>query len=559
MTIASVTDRFSEEDIRHFYATGQWHRENLFDILEAQAAAQPDHVFLTDDTSSLTFRELRDRAVGLAVGLRRHGIGPGDRVSAQIPNWTEFATISAALSRLGAILVPIMPIYRRDEVRYVLDTADVRIAICPNSFKKFEYLEMYRGLRDELPGLAEIVVLRSTDVPTDVIRFESLVAEIEPAAAHAELGPAAGPDEPFLIVYTSGTTSRPKGCVHTFNTYACAARLLAKAFAYTAQDVQFGPSPITHTTGLVTSVILPLIHGAASHLMEAWDPKRGMDQIRKHGCTAVVCATTFLQMLMDTYDSETDDISSMRIWVAAGSPIPGNVVERATKLLPTMRVLSLYGRSENLSTTVCAVDDDPARSVTSDGRALPLQSVRIVDQAGNEVPRGEEGDIAYKGAMHMLEYLDQPEETAALFTANGYSRSGDLGQMDADGFIRVTGRTKDIVIRGGLNISVREIEDLLTAHPGVRAVAVVGMPDLKLGEAVCCYLVPLDPVHPLTLVEIKKYLLDAGLAVQKVPQRLEIANELPMTATGKIQKHILRTQIAEQLGAGEHESGGAHR
>jgi cyclohexanecarboxylate-CoA ligase len=549
MTIATVTDRFSDEDIRQFYATGQWHRENLFDILEAQTAARPDRVFLTDDTSSLTVRELRDSALGLAVGLKRRGIGPGDRVSAQIPNWTEFAIISAALSRIGAILVPIMPIYRRDEVRYVLDTAGVRIAICPTSFKKFDYLDMYRGLRDELPGLKEVVALRGTGLPEDVTRFESLMVDLEPTAAVAELGAGAGPDEPFLIVYTSGTTSRPKGCVHTFNTYACAARLLAKAFAYTEQDVQFGPSPITHTTGLVTSVILPLIHGAASHLMEAWEPKRGMDQIRKHGCTAVVCATTFLQMLMDAYDSDTDEISSMRMWVAAGSPIPGNVVERATTLFPTMRVLSLYGRSENLCTTVCAVDDDPERSVTSDGRALPLQSVHIVDLDGNEVARGEEGDIAYKGAMHMLEYLDQPEETAALFTVDGYSRSGDLGHMDEDGFVRVTGRTKDIVIRGGLNISVREIEDLLTAHPSVRAVAVVGMPDQKLGEAVCCYLVPTDSEHAITLEKVKKYLLNAGLAVQKVPQRLEIVRELPMTATGKIQKHILRAKIAEQLGA----------
>jgi cyclohexanecarboxylate-CoA ligase len=549
MTIATVTDRFSAADIQQFYATGQWQRENLFDILEAQTAAQPDRIFLTDDTSSLTFRELRDRALGLAVGLRRRGIGRGDRVSAQIPNWTEFVVISAALSRLGAILVPIMPIYRRDEVRYVLETAGVRLAICPGTFKKFDYLQMYRGLRDELPGVEEVVVLRGTDVPGDVVRFESLAVDIDPAQADAELGPDAGPDEPFVIVFTSGTTSRPKGCVHTFNTYACAARLLGKAFAYTADDVQFGPSPITHTTGLVTSVLMPLINGAASHLMEAWEPKRGMEQIRKHGCTAVVCATTFLQTLMDAYDPATDDIGSMRVWVSAGSPIPGAVVERATALFPAMRVLSLYGRSENLCTTVCTVDDDPYRSVTSDGRALPLQSVRIVDLDGNEVPRGEEGDIAYKGAMHMLEYLDQPEETAALFTADGYSRSGDLGNMDADGFVRVTGRTKDIIIRGGLNISVREIEDLLTAHPDVRAVAVVGMPDDRLGEAVCCYLVPWDPEQPVTLDEVKQHLLDAGLAIQKVPQRLEIAGELPMTATGKIQKHVLRARIAEQLEA----------
>ncbi|MET8427929.1 AMP-binding protein [Nocardia sp. NPDC004860] len=549
MTIATVTDRFSEEEIRHFYATGQWHTENLFEVLDAQAAANPDRAFVIDDASTLTFAELRTQALRLAVGLRRRGIGRGDRVSAQVPNWSEFVVIAVALSRIGAILVPIMPIYRRDEVGYVLANAGVRLAICPQSFKKFDYLGMYQELRGELPELQDVVVLRGTDTQDNVLRFESLLADIESAEAAAELGPDAGPDAPFVIVYTSGTTSRPKGCVHTFNTYACASRLLGKALGYTADDVQFGPSPITHSTGLVTSVIMPLLHGASTYLMEAWEPRRGIAQIQKHGCTSVVCATAFLQMLMDAYDPGIDDISSMRVWVCAGSPIPGSIVERGTRLFPDMRILSLYGRSENLVTTVCTVDDDPRRSVTSDGHALPMLSVKIVDPAGAEVPHGQEGDIAFKGASHMLEYLSQPEETAALFTPEGYSRSGDLGFMDADGFVRVSGRTKDIVIRGGLNISVREIEDLLTAHSAVHGVAVVGMPDPKLGEAVCCYLVPADPAAPLTLEEIKKYLLDAGLAIQKVPQRLEIVEELPMTATGKIQKHILRARIAEQLEA----------
>jgi cyclohexanecarboxylate-CoA ligase len=350
-----------------------------------------------------------------------------------------------------------------------------------------------------------------------------------------------------VIVYSSGTTSRPKGCIHTFNTMACGSRLLAEAFGYTADDVQFGPSPITHTTGLVTSVFLPLMHGAGSHLMAAWEPRAGVEHIRRFGCTAAVTATTFLQMLMDVYDPAEHDAGSMRLWVAAGAPISGSVVERARRLLPDCRVLSLYGRSENLTTTTCTVDDDPARSVTSDGRALPGSSVRIVDELGAEVPRGTEGDIAYRGPTHMLGYLGNPAETAALYTPEGYSRSGDLGVMDADGYVRVTGRLKDIVIRGGMNISVRQVEDLLTGHPGVAAVAVVGMPDERLGERLCCYLVPQPGHETITLEDVKAYLLAQELAIQKVPERLEVVDELPMTATGKIQKHVLRADIAGKL------------
>ncbi|SED04914.1 AMP-binding protein [Rhodococcus koreensis] len=551
MAFASVTDRYSDEQIREFYATGQWHRDTFFDMLEAQVAERGDRVFLTDDTSGgITFRELRDKALSLAVGLRRHGIAAGDRVSVQVPNWIEFAIIAVALSRLGAVLVPIMPIYRRDDVEYILGNAGVRLAITPQSFKKFDYAGMYTDILGAVESLEDVVVVRgSGELPHRAVSFESLFADIGPDEAIDELGPGVGPDEPFVIVYSSGTTSRPKGCIHTFNTFACGSRLLAKGFAYTPDDVQFGPSPITHTTGLVTSIVLPLMHGAASHLIEVWEPVRGMEQIKERGCTVAVSATTFLQMVMDVYDPAVHDIGTMRLWVAAGAPIPASFVTKAAELFPGLQVLSLYGRSENVTTTMCTVDDEPERSLTSDGRPLPLQSVKIVDELGNEVPRGEEGDVAYKGAMHMLGYLHNPEETAKLFTPDGYSLSGDLGRMDEDGYVRVTGRTKDIVIRGGMNISVRQVEDLLAAHPAVRGVAAVAMPDERLGEAVCLYLVAAPGYGDVTLEKIKAYLLEQGVAIQKVPERLEIVEALPTTATGKIQKNVLRAQIAAKIEA----------
>jgi cyclohexanecarboxylate-CoA ligase len=281
--------------------------------------------------------------------------------------------------------------------------------------------------------------------------------------------------------------------------------------------------------------------------MEQWEPREGLERIRRFGCTGCVSATTFLQMVMNVFDPAVHDAGSMRFWTAAGSPIPGSVVTTARAMFPRMSILSLYGRTENITTTMCTIDDDPERSTTTDGKALPLQEVRIVDAAGAEVPRGEEGDIAYRGAMNCLEYIGQPEETAANYTADGFHRSGDLGRMDADGYVRVTGRLKDIVIRGGMNISVRHVEDLLAAHPRVADLAVVGMPDEQLGEKVCCYLVLRPGEADLTLPEVRDFLLDRGLPIQKVPERLEIVDALPTTATGKIQKHVLRADIAAKL------------
>jgi cyclohexanecarboxylate-CoA ligase len=311
--------------------------------------------------------------------------------------------------------------------------------------------------------------------------------------------------------------------------------------------VQFGPSPISHSTGAITSFVLPLIAGASSHLMEAWDPEEGLQRISKYGCTVTVTATAFLQMLLGAYDPDRHDADSLRLWVCAGSPIPGAVVERATTALSGCRVLSLYGRSENFLTTMCTVADDPIRSSTSDGSAIHGVQVAIVDSDGRPVESGQEGDIAYKGPGHMLEYFRDPEHTADLFTPDGYSRSGDLGVMDEDGFVRVTGRLKDIVIRGGLNISARELEDLLAGYPRFSDVAVVAMPDERLGEKVCLYgvLAP-DAVAP-SLADVVAYLRERKLATPKLPERLELIDSLPMTATGKVQKHVLRASIASKL------------
>jgi non-ribosomal peptide synthetase component E (peptide arylation enzyme) len=212
-----------------------------------------------------------------------------------------------------------------------------------------------------------------------------------------------------------------------------------------------------------------------------------------------------------------------------------------------MRVLSLYGRSENLVTTTCSVDDDVSRALTSDGAAVPGAEVKIVDLEGNEVPRGTEGDIAYRGPAHMIEYLANPEETAKLFTADGFSRSGDLGVMTDDGYVRVTGRTKDIVIRGGMNISVREIEDNLADHPALYSSSCVGMPDERLGERVCCYVVAKPGQTAPTIEDLREFLLARGMPIQKTPERVVAVESLPMTATGKVLKHELRKDIERRI------------
>lgn len=558
MEIPTVSDRYSAADIESYYGSGLWTSELFGDLLSRAAGERGGKTFVTDGETSMTYREVYEGSLRLATGLRAAGVGTRDRVAVQLPNWAEFVVVVAALARLGAITVPIMPIYRREEVGHVLEDAEVTAVITPGTFKGFDFLGMYRALAADRPSVHTIVVVRDDDaaVAADgdaatVRTLTSVTADVDTAAAEVDLGTPVTADDPFVIVYTSGTTAHPKGCVHTFNTYCSGARALGVAFAYTEDDVQFGPSPVTHTTGLVTSVLLPLIYGAATHFMPDWDPVRGLEEIARYRCTASVTATAFIQMLLDAYDPQRHDASSLRLWVSAGAPIPRAIVERARRLLPQAKILSLYGRSENLCTTTCTAVDDPERALTSDGAALPFSEVQVVDELGAQLPAGEEGDIAYRGPSHMLGYLNRPEETAELFTPGGFSRSGDLGRMDADGYVRVTGRTKDIIIRGGMNISVREIEDLLADHPRIAHAAAVGMPDRRLGERVCVYVVPTDAADPPSLHTLKDYLLKKGVALQKVPERVEVVDALPTTATGKIQKHLLRRDIARKVEAAD--------
>jgi acyl-coenzyme A synthetase/AMP-(fatty) acid ligase len=545
------TDRYSPEEIDRYYGAGLWSTETFHDLLVRHVRENPDKVFVTDGTRSLTFRELFDAGQRLAVGLHRRGLRRGDTAAVQLPNWVEFVQVLAALSRLGVIMVPIMPIYRHEDVSYVLSNAGVRAVFTPAHFSKFGYLDMYLGLRRDHPDLTIVVArpdsVADADADADVSTLQALEADTDDDSAREELDAPPAPDDPFVIVYTSGTTSRPKGCVHTFNTYCAGSRALVGPFGYTEADVQFGPSPIAHTTGLVTSVLLPMLVGASTHVMAKWDPARGIEEIQRFGCTAAVTAPTFLHTLLSEYDAGRHDLSSLRLWTCAGAPIPAAVVERAGATLPNVKVLSLYGRSENLVTTTCSVTDDVLRALSSDGKAMPGAQVKIVGADGNEVPRGAEGDIAYRGPAHMIEYLANPEETAALFTKDGFSKSGDLGVMTEDGYVRVTGRTKDIVIRGGMNISVREIEDHLAHHPALQAFSVVGMPDERLGERVCCYVVAASGHDSPTVEDLREFLLERGMPIQKTPERVVAVDALPMTATGKVLKHELRKDIERRL------------
>ncbi|HEX4362192.1 MAG TPA: AMP-binding protein [Pseudonocardia sp.] len=535
-------DRYSTETISEFRASGYWRGGALAEHLVHWSEVQGDQVAVSDGYGSLTWRELHGQAYRLAARLRGLGIEAGDRVQVQLPSWNEFVVVYAALARLGAVLVPTMPIYRWDEVRYAINHAGAKVSVICGEYRRFDYHQMLRDVRPDCPTLGHVITVR-TEAGEGESRFEDLVAGTE-LPSEDELGPLPGPDDAHAIIYTSGTESRPKGCFHTFNTVGYTVHSLgADVMGLGPGDVMFMPSPITHATGLAMGVTTPIVLGCGMHLMDTWEPAAGLKRIQEHGCTASMAATPFVRMAVDIFDPEHHDLSSLRVWVSAGAPIPPSLLSDWREKFPDCALLPVYGRSEGLLVTSCRRDDDPERVLNSDGRALPGVDLRIQAEDGTEVAAGEEGEICHGGPGLMLGYWRDPQRTAEAIEASGVSHSGDLGRVDEDGYLRVTGRIKDLIIRGGTNISAREVEDHLLTHPKVASVAVVGMPDRVLGERACAFVVAAG--EPPTFEELTSYLkTERKIAVVKLPERLELIDELPMTATGKVQKFVLRDKLA---------------
>jgi acyl-CoA synthetase (AMP-forming)/AMP-acid ligase II len=546
MTAIRPQDRYSATEIEGFRAKGYWDPNSLAYYIDTFAAADPDRLALTDNYTELSRGELRAQAYRLALSFTKLGVVAGDRVHVQLPNWNEFVVIYVALARIGAVLVPTMPVYRGDEVKYVLENSGAKISIVTSDFRSFNYVDMIAEIRKTTPAIEHVIVVRGAATDGN-LSYDDLIAG-DSVPTDDELGPLPSPDVAHAVIYTSGTESRPKGCQHTFGTMSFTGhRLAADVFALTEDDVMFMPTPITHATGLAAGIMMPLMYGAGVHLIDVWEPNEGLRQIAKYKTTLSMAATPFLQMALGALKADpSHDMSSMRVWASAGAPIPEAMLQDWKALIPGCLALPVYGNSEALVVTAMRYDDPPEKVVSTDGRAPEGVHLEIRDEEGNAVPAGKEGEIKFTSPGMLLGYWNDPEKTAATIGPDGFFATGDLGRVDDDGFLRVTGRIKDIIIRGGLNISAREVEENAAMHPNVAAIAAVSMPDDRLGEKVCAFIVA-DGAE-LTVAELAAYLQgERHIAPPKCPEKIIYVTELPTTATGKVKKFELRQIAAASL------------
>ena len=522
---------------------GYWRNLCGDDYLRRCVREFPDRVAVVDRERRATFKEVDALATRFAAAIAALGVGPGDVVSFQLPNWLEAVVVYRGIVKLGAIANPVVPIYRGRELRFILKQARSKVAVIPKTFRGFDFAEMYRGFRAELPDLDAVIVVGGA--ADGCIAYDTLMdgAAVPVADAGRPRAPEPHPDDIALLLYTSGTTADPKGALHSHNTLCYDAHYVGEWFQMNERDAIFNPSPVTHITGVLCALNIPFVLGCKVVLQDVWDADAALQLIEDERCTFMIFATPFLQGLTSSPGLAKHDVSSVRYIVCGGADIPLELMKDASARLGC--VVRQYGATEAPSTTCTNLWDPFDKRATTDGRWMFPTQGRIVDEHGASVPAGAVGEVVWRGPDMFLGYLD-PALNADAFTTAGEFRTGDLASMDADGYLTVRGRRKDIINRGGEKISAKEVEDLIYEHPAVQEAAVVAMPDPMLGEKGCAYVV-LKPGASLTFEELARHLGAREIAKQKLPERLEIIPELPKTASGKVQKFVLRERIATRI------------
>ncbi|WP_291055419.1 AMP-binding protein [Herbiconiux sp.] len=520
---------------------------------------------------TLSRAELAAEADRVSAALLSLGVEPGESVAFQLPNWAECVSVILGVMQIGAVVAPIMPVFGAREVAMVLSRSKARVLVLPESFRgrahaaEFPAVAAEASARD-LPLLVEHVLVVGARDPHGELRagavarpdphgapdatdvewhdFDGVLAAAEvDAAAIATRRP--GSDDVAQLLFTSGTTGEPKGVQHAHRSLAEATALEVAHLGLTGDDRVYIPSPLAHQTGFLYGLLVSWRLGTAAVVQPIWDARAALEQaFGQAGAGFVQAATPFLMDLVEAVEAGAPAPASLRIFVATGAAVPRELAERATRVLDTA-VCGAFGTTETCLGTLSAPDDPPASAWGSDGRPLVGIGLRIVDDDGTELPPGREGHYELNSPTMFLGYLDRPDLTAEVFTADGWYKTGDLGILDAEGFLHITGRVKDVINRGGEKVPVVEIENLLFAHPSVRDVAVVAMPDERLGERACAFVVTADGASaPLDFGEMQAFLAGANVSKYYWPERLETIEALPRNPVGKIQKNLLRERVA---------------
>ncbi|ENR6084500.1 medium-chain fatty-acid--CoA ligase [Escherichia coli] len=537
-----VTLTFNEQRRAAYRQQGLWGDASLADYWQQTARAMPDKIAVVDNHgASYTYSALDHAASCLANWMLAKGIESGDRIAFQLPGWCEFTVIYLACLKIGAVSVPLLPSWREAELVWVLNKCQAKMFFAPTLFKQTRPVDLILPLQNQLPQLQQIVGVDKLAPATSSLSLSQIIADnTSLTTAITTHG-----DELAAVLFTSGTEGLPKGVMLTHNNILASERAYCVRLNLTWQDVFMMPAPLGHATGFLHGVTAPFLIGARSVLLDIFTPDACLALLEQQRCTCMLGATPFVYDLLNVLEKQPADLSALRFFLCGGTTIPKKVARECQQL--GIKLLSVYGSTESSPHAVVNLDDPLSRFMHTDGYAAAGVKIKVVDDARKTLPPGCEGEEASRGPNVFMGYFDEPELTARALDEEGWYYSGDLCRMDEAGYIKITGRKKDIIVRGGENISSREVEDILLQHPKIHDACVVAMPDERLGERSCAYVVLKAPHHSLSLEEVVAFFSRKRVAKYKYPEHIVVIEKLPRTASGKIQKFLLRKDIMRRL------------
>ncbi|UWU06148.1 medium-chain fatty-acid--CoA ligase [Escherichia coli] len=537
-----VTLTFNEQRRAAYRQQGLWGDASLADYWQQTARAMPDKIAVVDNHgASYTYSALDHAASCLANWMLAKGIESDDRIAFQLPGWCEFTVIYLACLKIGAVSVPLLPSWREAELVWVLNKCQAKMFFAPTLFKQTRPVDLILPLQNQLPQLQQIVGVDKLAPATSSLSLSQIIADnTSLTTAITTHG-----DELAAVLFTSGTEGLPKGVMLTHNNILASERAYCARLNLTWQDVFMMPAPLGHATGFLHGVTAPFLIGARSVLLDIFTPDACLALLEQQRCTCMLGATPFVYDLLNVLEKQPADLSALRFFLCGGTTIPKKVARECQQR--GIKLLSVYGSTESSPHAVVNLDDPLSRFMHTDGYAAAGVEIKVVDDARKTLPPGCEGEEASRGPNVFMGYFDEPELTARALDEEGWYYSGDLCRMDEAGYIKITGRKKDIIVRGGENISSREVEDILLQHPKIHDACVVAMPDERLGERSCAYVVLKAPHHSLSLEEVVAFFSRKRVAKYKYPEHIVVIEKLPRTASGKIQKFLLRKDIMRRL------------
>lgn len=531
---------------------GYWLNKTILHSLNEAVYQYPDQVALvsykTEDKTekSFTYQEMLHTVNKISLGLKRLGIQKQDVVSCQLPNWWEFTLLYIACRSIGAVLNPLMPIFRERELSFILKHTESKILIVPKVFRKFDHEKLAYQLYKNIESLEHVVVIAGDGENS----FEALLLnhglENDSASVNTLDDASITADDIAQLIFTSGTTGEPKGVMHTENTLFFIIIEYAKRLHLNKDDVILMGSPMAHQTGFMYGLIMPLLIKAKVVLQDVWDVNTAIDLIHKHKVTFTMASTPFLNDLSEAVLGTQQSLDSLKIFLCAGAPIPSTLVQKARKNMG-VKVISAWGMTECGAVTTTCPEDDDERSFNTDGIPLPGVEVKIVDDQGEVLPPHQSGTLMIRSCSNFGGYLKRPHLNET--DENDWFDTGDIAYLDEQGYIRIAGRKKDVIIRGGEKIPVAEIESLIYLHPDIAMVALVPYPDERMGEKACAIVKLKEGAAQIELKDLVDFLKKHNLANQYLPERLEVWDDIPMTPSGKIQKFKLRDLLQQSTKA----------